>query len=75
MQEILAKSVEDPSFNITWTKYLNAVLHYFYLGLLVMCFLLAMGNRPQGSKKMFTFAMVMFAIITVWMTVRDCLFG
>ena len=68
--EILTKSLEDPSFGITWTKYLNAVLHYTYLGLLVMCFLLAMGNRPQGSKKMFTLAMVLFAIITIYMTVR-----
>lgn len=27
---------------------LNIVLHYVYLGLLIMCFLLSMGNRPQG---------------------------
>lgn len=46
------------------------MLHYTYLGLLVMCFLLAMGNTPKGSKKMYTFAMVAFAIIQVYITVR-----
>ena len=35
-----------------------------------MCFLLAMGNRPQGSNKTFTTAVVVFALITLYMTVR-----
>ncbi|KAK9900585.1 glycosyltransferase family 2 protein [Cystobasidium minutum MCA 4210] len=64
---ILTHSLEDTSFGLGWAKYVNAVLHYTYLGLLVMCFLLSMGNKPQGSKKMYTFAMVMFAIITAYM--------
>lgn len=71
VQSILTNSLQDSSFNLPWTKYVNTTLHYIYLGLLVMCFLLAMGNRPQGSKKMFTFAMVAFAIITIWMTVSE----
>ena len=66
--EILTKSVADPSFGLEWLKYVNVVLHYFYLGLLVLCFLLAMGNRPQGSNKTFTTAVVFFALITVYMT-------
>ena len=56
-----------------------------YLALLIMCFLLAMGNRPQGmhrhlegraradktkgSNKTFMTAVVVFAGITVYMTV------
>lgn len=68
-QSILSHSLEDTSFGLPWAKYVNAVLHYTYLGLLVMCFLLSMGNKPQGSKKMYLFAMIMFAIITAYMIV------
>lgn len=44
-QYILTKSLQD---YVTWTKYINIPLSYIYLALLVMCFLLSMGNRPQG---------------------------
>ncbi|KAI8451492.1 hypothetical protein BY996DRAFT_6416347 [Phakopsora pachyrhizi] len=47
---------------------ISHVLRYVYLGVLIMCFLLAMGNQPQGSKLMFTTALVVFALITVYMT-------
>jgi len=33
-----------------------------------MCFILALGNRPQGSKLGYTLAFVGFAIITIYMT-------
>ena len=47
----------------------NIFLNYFYLGLLIMCFILALGNWPQGSKWGDTLALVGFGIITVYMTV------
>jgi len=47
----------------------NIVLEYFYLGMLIMCFILALGNRPQGSKWGYTWAFVGFAVITIYMTV------
>lgn len=65
---ILTQSLEDPSFNFNGIVYFNDVLRYIYLGVLIMCFLLAMGNRPQGSKMMFTIALVVFAFITIYMT-------
>ena len=34
-----------------------------------MCFILALGNRPQGSKWGYTLAIVGFGIITIYMTV------
>lgn len=40
--------MEDPTFNFKGIKIANIILEYFYLGLLVLCFLLALGNRPQG---------------------------
>jgi chitin synthase len=52
---------------------LNIILNYFYLGLLIMCFLLSLGNRPQGSKWGYTFAFVGFGIVTIYMTVSALL--
>ncbi|KAG8768582.1 Chitin synthase, class 1 [Ceratobasidium sp. 428] len=48
--------------------YLNIILNYFYLGMLTMCFLLSLGNRPQGSKFGYTMAFIGFGLITVYMT-------
>lgn len=64
---ILTTALED---YISSLHYLNLVLNYFYLGLLITCFLLSMGNRPQGAKWAYTLAFVGFALITVYMTVR-----
>ncbi|KAH7337302.1 chitin synthase-domain-containing protein [Rhizoctonia solani] len=49
-------------------KVLNTILTYFYLGMLVMCYLLALGNRPQGSKLGYTMSFIGFALITIYMT-------
>lgn len=67
-QVILAEAVED--FGGSGLHILNDILKYIYLGLLVTCFLLALGNRPQGSKWAYTIAVIGFAVITVYMTVR-----
>ncbi|OCF42866.1 chitin synthase [Kwoniella heveanensis CBS 569] len=48
-------------------KYVNTPLHYLYIALLLWCFLLALGNRPAGSKIGYTSSMVGFALITVYM--------
>ncbi|TFY62620.1 hypothetical protein EVJ58_g3752 [Rhodofomes roseus] len=67
---ILTDSLEDSSLGLSSAiKYFNIVVNYIYLGLLIMCFLLSLGNRPQGSKWAFTFAMIGFACITIYMTV------
>ncbi|KAG6830640.1 hypothetical protein H0H87_007454 [Tephrocybe sp. NHM501043] len=51
---ILTKALEDESLTSASTvdvlKVLNIILNYFYVGLLVMCFILSLGNRLQGSK-------------------------
>ena len=67
---ILSDGLEDKSFGIKGINIVNDVLHYFYLGMLIMCFLLSLGNRPQGSKWGYTLAFIGFALITVYMTVR-----
>lgn len=47
-QVILTASLEDPSFGIPGIKYLNVIMQYGYLGIVIACFLFSMGNRPQG---------------------------
>ncbi|ESK82202.1 chitin synthase [Moniliophthora roreri MCA 2997] len=66
---ILSDAMEDPEFKLgKGIRVVNVILNYFYLGLLVMCFLLSMGNRPQGAKWQYTIAFVGFGLITIYMT-------
>lgn len=66
---ILSDAMEDPTFNLKGIHIFNVVINYCYLGLLLTCFILSLGNRPQGSKWGYTLAMIGFACITVYMTV------
>jgi len=65
---VLTNAMEDPSFGFKGIHIANIILEYFYVGLLIMCFILALGNRPQGSKWAFTLAFVGFGILTIYMT-------
>ncbi|KAF8551876.1 glycosyltransferase family 2 protein [Imleria badia] len=49
--------------------YPNLVLNYFYLGLLIMCFVLSMRNRLQDAKWAYTLAFIGFGLITIYMMV------
>ena len=67
---ILSNALEDPNFNLVPAiRIVNRLLNYFYVGLVLMCFILSLGNRPQGSKWGYTLAFVGFAFITIYMTV------
>ncbi|KAF7982169.1 hypothetical protein HWV62_29939 [Athelia sp. TMB] len=66
---ILSLALEDPSFGLKNIHIVNVILEYMYLGLLIMCFILSLGNRPQGAKWGYTLAFIGFALITVYMTV------
>ncbi|KAH9919163.1 glycosyltransferase family 2 protein [Epithele typhae] len=66
---ILSEALEDPSFNLKGIHVANIILEYFYLGLLILCYILALGNRPQGAKWLYTFAFIGFGIITIYMTI------
>lgn len=66
---ILTRALEDPNFHLKGIHVVNVILEYFYLGLLIMCFILSLGNRPQGSKWGYTLAFIGFGVITIYMTV------
>jgi len=48
--------LEDPTFELKGINITNISINYLYLGLLIVCFILALGNRPQGSKWGYTLA-------------------
>ncbi|KAN0087810.1 hypothetical protein V8E55_006431 [Tylopilus felleus] len=61
---VLTSALED---YLSIFHYPNLILNYFCLRLLIMCFLLSLGNRPQGSKVAYTLALLGFSLITVYM--------
>ena len=67
---ILSEAMEHSEFHLDGIHIVNVILEYFYLGLLILCFILALGNRPQGSKWGYTMAFIGFGFITIYMTVR-----
>ncbi|CAH7686544.1 chitin synthase [Phakopsora pachyrhizi] len=71
---LLSSSLQDPSLKMPKSiTTINLILKYLYTGTLIGCFLLSMGNRPQGSKWKYIGAMTIFAIIALYMMVA-CVF-
>ncbi|GAA6030305.1 hypothetical protein JCM8097_009038 [Rhodosporidiobolus ruineniae] len=69
IMEILISSLADPSFGLSGIKYFNIVVRYYYLALVLCCFILALGNRPQGSHGFYIVIMISFALITTYMLI------
>ena len=70
---MLTNALEDPTIIGGKTiEVVNAILRYSYVGLLLTCFIIALGNRPQGSNRTYTLAFVGYAVFTLYMTVRNC---
>ncbi|BGP01634.1 Chitin synthase 4 [Rhodotorula toruloides] len=65
---ILTTSMADPSFGLSGIHF-NIVVRYYYLALLLCCFILALGNRPQGSHGFYLVIMISFALIMVYMLI------
>ena len=67
---VLTNALEDPAIiGGKGIEVINTILKYSYGGLLLTCFILALGNRPQGSKGTYTIAFIGYAIFTLYMTV------
>lgn len=61
--------MEDESFHIKGIKIINSVLNYIYIGLLVFCLIIALGNRPHASSNAYIVVFAGFTVITAYMTV------
>jgi chitin synthase len=67
----VAGSLSDPEldpFGHNIGKYVFYVLRYTCTLLICMQFILSMGNRPQGAKKMFFWSMIMYGVIMAYTT-------
>ncbi|KAL1918777.1 uncharacterized protein VTP21DRAFT_2799 [Calcarisporiella thermophila] len=67
----LSDPLTDPIGN-NWGQRIFETLRYLYIFLIIVQFVAAMGNRPQGSKWLFTLSMLFFAIIMVYMMFAAC---
>ena len=67
---VLTNALEDLTIiGGKFIKVLNMILKYSYMGLLLTCFIISLGNRPQGSNRTYTLVFVGYAIFTLYMTV------
>jgi chitin synthase len=56
-------------FGDTATPIVNAFLRYIYLSFVILQFILALGNRPKGSKFQYITSFVVFAFIQTYVLI------
>ncbi|KAF2675441.1 chitin synthase-like protein [Microthyrium microscopicum] len=56
-------------FGIHYTPHVNTVLKYIYLAFVVLQFILALGNRPKGSRWTYITSFSVFAVIQAYLLV------
>jgi chitin synthase len=56
-------------FGDTATPIVNTVLKYLYLAFLLVQFILALGNRPKGSRVTYILSFVVFGVINAYLIV------
>ncbi|KAK4541466.1 hypothetical protein LTR36_007912 [Oleoguttula mirabilis] len=64
---ILTSSLGDTDLLGTTGLVLSVVLEWMYLATLVTCFVLALGNRPQGSNKFYMTQVYFWAILMAYL--------
>lgn len=56
-------------FGDTATPIINTILKYLYLAFLLVQFILALGNRPKGSKITYMLSFIVFGVINAYLIV------
>lgn len=56
-------------FGDTATPIINTILKYLYLAFLLVQFVLALGNRPKGSKATYIVSFMVFGVINAYLIV------
>ncbi|KAK2773559.1 Chitin synthase, class 2 [Onygenales sp. PD_12] len=67
----IAGALADPKmdpFGHNIGKYIFVILRYACVLLICLQFILSMGNRPQGAKKMFLSGMLVYGVIMIYTT-------
>ncbi|KDQ21855.1 glycosyltransferase family 2 protein [Botryobasidium botryosum FD-172 SS1] len=64
---LVTSSMEDPAYKIGKIAIFNSVAQYCYAAIVVACFLFSMGNKPRASQMKYKIAVILFAILTVYM--------
>ncbi|PBP17552.1 chitin synthase 2 [Diplocarpon rosae] len=56
-------------FGDTATPIINTILKYMYLAFLLVQFILALGNRPKGSRVTYLISLIVFGVINAYLIV------
>lgn len=64
---ILTVALADPALGFTPGRYLSIIFEWLYLGTLLTCFVLSLGNTPGGTKKLYMTMVVFWAIIMLYL--------
>ncbi|KAI7884570.1 chitin synthase 2 [Lichtheimia hyalospora FSU 10163] len=64
---LASESLDPTPFSPTVANVLHTIFSYLYLLLLIVQFVLALGNRPQGSKLAYTASFIGFAALMIYM--------
>jgi len=65
---LLTASLGSPGPLGTAGTILGVVFEFVYLGTLLYCFILSMGNRPTGSKKSYLMMVIFWSLLMCWLT-------
>ncbi|KAJ9499347.1 Chitin synthase, class 2 [Exophiala xenobiotica] len=65
---LLTASLGSPGPLGTAGTILGVVFEFVYLGTLLYCFILSMGNRPTGSKKSYLLMVIFWSLLMCWLT-------
>lgn len=60
---ILTASLGEKEMNFAPGAVLSVIFEWIYFGVLFTSFILALGNKPDGSKTMYKNMMVIWAVI------------
>jgi chitin synthase len=65
--------LENSTISFPHIRIVNMVANWSYIGLVIICFILVLGDRPRTSKWGYTFIVIGFAAITVYTTIAALL--
>jgi chitin synthase len=74
IMDLVGNAAEDPNkkgwpFGQTGTNIVNTVLKYLYLAFLLLQFVLALGNRPKGSRWSYMTSFIVFGVIQFYILI------